>query len=106
MALAIAVLPRPYAAAGILVLALADPMANWFGRRYGRRAFGSGTVLGSSLFLGVAVGVLWPIGGFFPALAAAVATTLLEAVPWKVDDNLLIPVSAGGLLWLTTGAFG
>jgi len=104
--LAIAILPRPYAAGGILVLALADPIANWFGRLYGRQRFGSGTLFGSTLFWVVSFGILLPLGGVIPALTAASTTTLLEAARWKVDDNLVIPISAGGVLWLIAGVLG
>lgn len=103
LALSILLLPRPFAAGGILVLSLADPVANWFGRRYGVRTFGTGTRLGSTLFYGVSFGVLLPIGGTIPALLAAAITTLAEAARWKVDDNLLIPLCAGGALWLLSG---
>jgi dolichol kinase len=105
-ALAIAILPRPYAAAGILVLALADPIANWFGRLYGQRRFGGGTILGSTLFWVVSFGLLLPVSGVIPALIAASTTTVLEAARWRLDDNLIIPVAAGGVLWLIAGVLG
>lgn len=105
-ALAVALLPRPYAAAGILVLSLADPMANWFGKIYGRRRFGGGTLFGSTLFCLISFGILWPVGGWLPALVATLATTVLEAARWKIDDNFVIPLSSGGVLWLMVGAFG
>lgn len=103
---ALLLVPRPYAEAGILVLALADPVASWFGRRYGRRPFGAGSVLGSTLFWCVALGALWPVAGLLPALLAATFVTLLEATPWPLDDNLVVPLGAAGGLWFAAGMLG
>lgn len=96
---AVAVFPRSVAVASILVLALADPLASYVGRRWGRRPWGSGTVEGSAVFLSVAVLVLWPVAGWGAALVAAVGTTLVERIPWALDDNLTVPLTAGFLLW-------
>ncbi len=101
--LALVLFPRPLAEAGILVLALADPTASWFGCRYGRTRMGGGTRLGSALFLAVTLAVLWPVAGW-RALPAALVLTAAEAGVRRVDDNLLIPPLTAGLLGLP-GAF-
>jgi dolichol kinase len=105
-ALTLAFFPRAFAEAGILVLALADPAASWFGRRYGRRRFGSGTVVGSCLFGLVSAILLWPVAGILPALATAAAVTLVEAAPSGIDDNLLVPIVTAAALTLLTGVVG
>ncbi len=92
--------PRQAALAGILTLALADPMASLIGRKWGRRKLGSGTLEGSVVFFLVASLTLaffapWPV-----AVAAALAAAAVEAIPWPVDDNLSVPLAAGGLLAL------
>jgi dolichol kinase len=92
--------PRQAALAGILTLALADPMASLIGRKWGRRKIGSGTLEGSVVFFLVASLTLaffapWPV-----AVAAALAAAVVEAIPWPVDDNLSVPLAAGGLLAL------
>ena len=43
--------------------------------------------------MGAAVGLL-------AALAPALIATAVECLPWKVDDNLTIPLAGGGALWL------
>lgn len=91
--------PPPIAVASILVLGLADPSASVFGRLYGRRRLGKGTVEGALTFAGVGVLVLWPQVGLGAAVTAAAVTALAEIMPGPVDDNLVIPVVCGALLW-------
>ena len=89
-------------------MALADPVASWFGRKYGRRPFGSGTMLGSALFsfVTLTVLVLIPDVGIPTAIGATVLVTLIEVAKWPIDDNLSIPLSTAGVLWLLTGVLG
>lgn len=100
--LALLLFPRSVALAGVLVLALADPAAGVVGRAVGTRSFGAGTVQGSVTFALVAFLCLLPFAPWWAALAAAVAATLVEALPWPVDDNLTIPPTAAGTLVLLT----
>lgn len=97
--LAVLVFSREPAAAGTLVLALADPAASLVGRRWGRRSVGHGSVEGSSVFFGVAWLALVPLVGPVPALAAAAAATVVEPLPWPLDDNLTVPLVTAGALW-------
>jgi dolichol kinase len=95
--------PTNCALAGILVLAWADPAANVVGQRWGRAKFLGGTIRGSATFLVVAFLALilfvpWP-----QALAAAALTTLVEAAPIQLDDNLLVPLTAAASLFLMMG---
>ncbi len=97
--LAVAVFPREIAVPAILVLALADPLASALGRRFGKRRLGSGTVLGTVVFFGVAFFVLTPFAGLPAALIAALGAALLEPLPWRLDDNLVVPLVTGVILW-------
>jgi dolichol kinase len=97
--LAVATFPREIAVGAILVLALADPAASWLGRRHGKRRLGTGTVLGSAVFTGVAVLVLVPFVGPVSALLVALGTAAAEVLPWPLDDNLVVPLVAGALAW-------
>jgi len=99
---ALLLFPRPFAEAGILVLALADPAASWFGRRYGRKRFGTGSLLGSAVFWLVAAGVLWPLAGAGPAIAAATVGALAEALPWRIDDNVSVPLATAAALTVSS----
>ncbi|MGW8268023.1 MAG: diacylglycerol/polyprenol kinase family protein [Longimicrobiales bacterium] len=92
--------PRDAALAGILVLALADPAASAVGQRWGRRKLGAGTVEGSLTFTVVAFGALTPWASWPQALGAALLTTVVEALPWPLDDNLSVPLVAAGALLL------
>ncbi|CAN5662967.1 hypothetical protein BH23GEM11_BH23GEM11_02980 [soil metagenome] len=102
---AVAAFPRDIAAGSILVLALADPAASWLGRRWGGRRFGGGSVQGSGVFFAVASAVLLPFvvvpSGIPGVLLAAAAATLVEAFSGPFDDNLLVPLVTGAVLWTT-----
>jgi len=103
---ALLLFPRPFAESGILVLALADPAASWFGRRYGKRRLGAGSILGSAIFWLVAAGILWPLVGVGPALVAATVGALAEALPWGIDDNVSVPLATAAALTLSSAMLG
>jgi dolichol kinase len=88
---------------GILVLALADPAAGTLGRLYGERRLGQGTWVGSAAFLAVAFAVLAFHLGPAAGLAAALIVAMVEVVPWRLDDNLTVPVAAAFAAWLVGG---
>lgn len=97
--LAVAFFPREIAIPAILVLALADPLASYLGYRFGKRRFGSGSVLGTGVFFMASLAILIPLAGMVPALITAAVVALLEPIPWSLDDNLVIPLAVGALLW-------
>lgn len=103
IALASTIASVPVAVSGILVMALSDPAASYFGQRWGRRPFLGGSVEGSTLFLLVALAVLTPRHGWWLALAVAVPVTVLERRSWPLDDNLVVPVASAVLLGLLGG---
>jgi dolichol kinase len=96
---ALLVFPLNVAMAGIMVLALGDPAASYVGRRWGRhRIPGDGSIEGTAVFFVVALGVLL---AFFPPLYAVlgcVAATVVERIPWPLDDNLTLPLGTGAAL--------
>ncbi len=101
--------PISHAVSAILVLALADPTASVIGRLWGRRRLGSGTVLGTSAFLLVALTIL--LARHPPALAvpAAALMAAAESARLPLDDNLVVPVAAALILMglqLGLGALG
>jgi dolichol kinase len=98
-ALTLALFPRPLAMAAILVLALADPAASYAGRRWGRRRTGTGTWLGTGVFVGVACGVLLAFAPPISAVLVALLVGLVERTRWVLDDNLVVPLVTGALLW-------
>ena len=95
--------PARVAVPGILVLALADPAAGTVGRLWGKHRLGKGTVAGSSAFLLVAFAVLTAHLGPAAGLASALVVAAVEAVSWRLDDNLTVPVVASFSGWLMGG---
>lgn len=96
------VVPLRAAEIGVVVLALADPMAGFVGRRFGRRRLASGRSLEGSLAF-VATGALAALGwmsvaGSFDgsrlaiALVAGVVGAFVELFVSRIDDNLAIPL--------------
>jgi dolichol kinase len=88
----------------VLVLALADPAASYLGRRWGKTRVGKGSAEGLAVFVVVGAAVLLGFGPPERALLAALAAGLVEVAPWKLDDNLTIPVAVAAALTLMGGA--
>ena len=97
------VFPEPYALAGILVLALADPAASVVGQRWGRIRFLAGSVRGTAAFAVVAFFALLLFVPWWLALVVAMATAVVEAAPINLDDNLIVPLTVAGILALIGG---
>lgn len=96
---------KPAVIAAVLVLAFADPAAAWIGRRWGtRKLHRNKSVVGTLVFVAVALAVAWPyLVAFGPsltvgragllALAGAVVGALAEVFSGPLDDNLTVPVA-------------
>ena len=100
--------PKEIAMASIMILALGDSVSHLYGLHYGKikhplssTKFLEGTIAGFIAgFIGAFVFLPWH-EAFFASLAAMI----VEAVEIKigteqVDDNLIIPVVAGAVVWL------
>jgi phytol kinase len=106
--------PRPPIVAGCLALALADPAAAWFGRRFGQRRLRPlalhRTLEGSlAFFLVAAITTAWVAAQLGPpgaapeagvpilrlAIGCAAAGALVEAFAPRGWDNALIPIAVG-----------
>ena len=92
------------ATVALLYLILGDTTAALVGRRWGRIRLGRKTLEGSAscLIICVAVALLFPSVPTYAALAGAVAATFVEWLPWPIDDNLAIPLTAGLTIKLLT----
>lgn len=98
----------------ILILALADPAAEFAGKKFKYKPYSifnnAKTISGSLGFLVVAfitaiVGLYYfanipPLLLMLCAIAISIATTIGEAVSIKGYDNLIIPLCAAGILFL------
>jgi dolichol kinase len=115
VALCAALLPKVAAEVGVLVLALGDPAAGILGRKWGRakiRHEKSWVGSGAFVFVGALAGfgVSWlaaPDLGLARRVAmcvtAAFAGALAELFSDRLDDNLTVPLAAGGVagLWVS-----
>ncbi|MEE9165948.1 MAG: hypothetical protein V3U24_00580 [Candidatus Neomarinimicrobiota bacterium] len=81
----------------LLLLALADSTAALVGKRWGRTPLVEKTVEGTATFLAIAILLAVIVPGIpkFPAILAALVASVVELVPSPVDDNVMIPLSAG-----------
>lgn len=96
------VVPFHAAEVGVVVLAIADPMAGFIGRRFGKRRFASGRSLEGGLtfaLTGALASFAWmsAVGTydssrFLIAAVAGIVGALVELVVSRVDDNLAIPL--------------
>lgn len=86
----------PSATAGIFALGLGDGLASLFGKLFGRRAipFTKGkTLMGSiACFCGIFGAILLQTKSCLSALILAIVGTLIELIPLKDFDNLIIPL--------------
>jgi len=102
--LALLLYPEPAAAMGIYALAFGDGLASLLGKLFGRVVLpytGGKTIVGSSTcFLSVmlvGMGILPTFGG---ALLVGLTATLLEMVPTRDMDNIILPTGVGLVTWL------
>lgn len=117
--LAVLIFPKPIALLSILLLAIGDPIASFFGVLWGDYSvrFSNGKSLIGTLagiiacYFSMFFGVKVLIGlGFLPVLSefqwvvcsavGALAGGTAELLPMEMDDNLIIPLVVGFSLWL------
>ena len=92
------VFPYHAAISAILVLALADPVASYMGRRWGRVPFLGGSLEGTMIFAVVALAVLLPRHPPLIAVVTALCAAVVERVSWPFDDNFTVPIATAAML--------
>jgi len=99
--------PKVIAITAFAMLIISDTSAALVGRKFGRHRFLRKSLEGASAFLASALVVVAvsPKIGYLPAEyaiggLAAVGGTLVESIASAVDDNLLVPLTVGVLMWL------
>ena len=103
--LSLTIFPPTVGYASITILTLGDASASLFGRKFGKTPFPfnkaknlEGSIFGFILaFLG-AIFFVDPIRAFI----AAIAGMLVESLPTPINDNLIIPLTTGIILTLTS----
>lgn len=100
--------PKEVAMASIMILALGDSISHLYGLHYGKikhplsgTKFFEGTVAGFAAgFIGALIFLPW-LEAFLASLAAMIAEAIdIKIGAEQVDDNLIIPVVAGAVVWI------
>jgi len=93
---------REIAAPGLMIMIICDTLAALIGKFYGKHSLWNKTFEGSITFFisGAAIIFLTPkvtteFTEYIFALIALLVVTIMEALPWELDDNVMIPVSFG-----------
>ncbi len=98
--------------ASIVILSVGDPTAAMIGRRWGRVRIGKKSVEGTIGFLASAMTAGIVLQGFWPGLSmttfsmGALTGAMVELLPLNIDDNLLLPLTAGLAMEILTRFFG
>ena len=101
----ILIFPRAIAFLSLLYLIFGDMFGKFFGIQFGRRRFLDKTLKGSLAHLagcltaGYVLSLFMPVPVFFVAVGS-LATTIAEAAPLGVDDNLIVPLLAASVMTL------
>jgi len=110
--------PKPVALASILVLSFSDPLAAIFGILFSKHKNKEGKSIEGSLaffissFLCIFLFFYFyqPSVNYINLLVVSfifsIILTLVERLPSKLDDNLIIPVASGFILWFLCQTFG
>ncbi len=92
--------PKPIAVASLLILILSDTCAALVGKGVGRIRLGQKTLEGTLAFLISALVIVWlsPQLDRWAGVWGAIGATIVELLPMGLDDNLTIPLVAGGIM--------
>src|SRR3989338_3295115 len=92
--------PKDIALASVLVLALGDSVSHLFGLHYGKIKNPLSKTKFLEGFIGAFVFLPWH-EAFFASLAAMIVEAIeIKLGTEQVDDNLIIPVVAGAVVWM------
>ena len=101
---------------GLVALGLGDPCASWVGRRWGKHRLAHGrSAEGTMAFIvastfGMVLTLFWwvptwPATSIWViALVSSTASGILELLTQTVDDNLVVPITAGCATWFVCTA--
>jgi dolichol kinase len=97
--------PKPIAIASLLILILSDTAAALVGKWIGKLQVFGKTIEGSIAFLISSLLIVWlyPDLNRVSGTLGALGATLIELLPIKLDDNLTIPLVAGGIMLFAGG---
>ena len=103
--LTILLFPKSIAIASLLILTLSDTAAALVGKWIGRIPIFKKTLEGAAAFLFCSLLIVWiyPDLDRFSGSLAALGTTVVEILPLPLDDNLIIPLVAGAIMFFGKG---
>jgi dolichol kinase len=98
---------KAVAIAALAFIIVGDTAAALVGRKFGRHYFRHKTLEGSlgCLLATLLVALVAPGLPLWVALAGAVTATLTEAVSFRIDDNISVPVVSGLIMTLLLKLF-
>jgi dolichol kinase len=103
---------------GVVILAIGDPAAGWFGRAFGKtKICGNRSLEGTLAFVAFSIPASFLVLHLFHpevetftaiaiAVVASIAGALAELYASRLDDNFLVPVAAGGASLLVAVPLG
>ncbi len=102
--LTIALFSTPIAIAAMVFIIVGDTFAALIGRRFGRHKFGHKSFEGSSacLISTMIVALFIPELELKIGLIGALIATIVEALPFGIDDNVTVPLLSGLVMTLLT----
>lgn len=103
--LSLLLFPKSIAIASLLILSLSDTCAALVGKGLGRVRMGEKTLEGTLAFLVSALTIVWISPGVdrWAGFWGAAGATVAELLPIGLDDNLTIPLVAGGIMFFVGG---
>ena len=106
--LTVALYDKSVAIAALAFIIVGDTFAAIIGRKFGRHRFGRksvegslGCLAGTAIVAFLAPGLTTPI-----AMIGAVTATITEAVSFKIDDNISVPIVSGLIMSLSIKILG
>ncbi len=101
------IFPKVVAITAFAILIISDTSSALIGRRFGRRPFLRKSLAGALAFFGSALVVVLlspkiaynPLEYLIGAVAAG-AGMVVESIASSIDDNLLVPLSVGIVMWI------
>lgn len=93
--------PREAAIPAMMFATLADPVAALTGRKFGSKPFRGKTLEGlAGFFLCASAIVIFMTGFSYAGIGVALLAAIIEFLPLKINDNVLVPVSSAILFSL------
>ncbi|NQV38576.1 MAG: hypothetical protein HQ509_11305 [Candidatus Marinimicrobia bacterium] len=97
-----AIFPKDITILALLFLNIGDPVAAIIGMKFGKTKLFGKTLEGTLAGIAACIIVALPFSTIplWSRIFTSVWTMLMELLPWPIDDNIIIPISAASMFWL------